>query len=290
MSPALTRVRLDGGIAGAHDRGMHITLDEPVFTTDGEFGELADVVADPTTATITHVVVQPHRRHYQARLVPVELVHPKDDGLYLDLDDEHVRMLQRVSDVEYVRSPWLPRRDQPGWDIGIEHVLTGPAYVPYSYALAVPFTYDWPTEVEYDRIPRGECEIALTSAVTTNDGHLVGHVDSFLVDRAHIDGVIVRTGIVGLRHRVAVPIGGIGQVRNDHIVLGIDRARFRALAPLPSHEFDAGRGRIERIEHALGSLVRRVRQRIVPAGTQRSRGGRPTDTGPDASPGDVDVG
>ena len=43
-------------------------------------GELADVVIDPTTKRVTHLVVQPHHEHGQARLVPIELAEGGDEG------------------------------------------------------------------------------------------------------------------------------------------------------------------------------------------------------------------
>jgi sporulation protein YlmC with PRC-barrel domain len=244
---------------------MHLTLNEPVFTIDGNFGELADVVANPSTSTITHVVVQPHRRHYQARLVPIDLVTPKDDGLYLSIDDDQLRSLQRVSDVDYVRRPWDPIEPAPGWDIGVEQVLTMPAYGLYNYP-PLPLDYSWPVTVEYDRIPRGECEITDTSAVATSDEHLVGHVDSFIVDGEHIEGVVVRTGLAGLRHRVAVPIGGIDRVRNDKIRLSVTRAQFRELPALRHRDLDARSDWSQRLEHSLGASLRTLRQRFKRAG------------------------
>src|SRR5215218_11374417 len=51
---------------------MRLDLGSPVRCTDEAFGELADVVIDPETRRVTHLVVQPHQRGEQARLVPVD--------------------------------------------------------------------------------------------------------------------------------------------------------------------------------------------------------------------------
>ena len=51
---------------------MRLDLGSPVRCTDEAFGELADVVIDPGTRRVTHLVVQPHQRDEQARLVPVD--------------------------------------------------------------------------------------------------------------------------------------------------------------------------------------------------------------------------
>ena len=41
--------------------------------TDGSFGKLVDVVLDPTSRRVTHLVVEHDRDPWLARLVPVEL-------------------------------------------------------------------------------------------------------------------------------------------------------------------------------------------------------------------------
>lgn len=53
--------------------------------TDGPGGEIADVVVDPVTWHVTHLVLQPHHRHDQARLVPMDAVvsrsrHPRSSS------------------------------------------------------------------------------------------------------------------------------------------------------------------------------------------------------------------
>jgi hypothetical protein len=40
---------------------MRLELGRPIRCSDGEFGELADVVVDPTTKRVTHVVARPHK-------------------------------------------------------------------------------------------------------------------------------------------------------------------------------------------------------------------------------------
>ena len=42
---------------------MRLELGSPVNCTDGPFGELADVVVDPTKRRVTHLVVDPDGDH-----------------------------------------------------------------------------------------------------------------------------------------------------------------------------------------------------------------------------------
>ena len=50
---------------------MRLELGSPVHCTDGPFGEVADVVVDPTKRRLTQLVVQPHNIDQgSSRLVP----------------------------------------------------------------------------------------------------------------------------------------------------------------------------------------------------------------------------
>src|SRR6185503_11915135 len=59
---------------------VRLDLGSPVRCTDDAFGELADVVIDPTTRRVTHLVVQPHRQSEATRLVPVERARGGDEA------------------------------------------------------------------------------------------------------------------------------------------------------------------------------------------------------------------
>ena len=59
---------------------MRLDLGCPVRCTDDAFGELADVVIDPTTRRVTHLVVQPRRPSEPARLVPVDRARGGDEA------------------------------------------------------------------------------------------------------------------------------------------------------------------------------------------------------------------
>ena len=52
---------------------MRLEFGTRVDCRDGTFGTLADVVIDPTTKRVTHLVVELTGENWRARLVPVEL-------------------------------------------------------------------------------------------------------------------------------------------------------------------------------------------------------------------------
>ncbi len=165
---------------------MRLELGSPVNCTDGPFGELADVVIDPTKRRVTHLVVEPHGDHGKARLVPIELANTEPGesaaiGVRCSL--EEAGKLEHVEEYAYIRLGESPDLE-PGWDIGVESVLAQP-YYGYGAGVGyetVPAEYDPHVSVTYDRVPKGEVEIRRASEVTSADGHQLGKVDGFLVD------------------------------------------------------------------------------------------------------------
>ena len=237
---------------------MRLRLGQSVQATDGEFGEVGDIIVDPVRRTVTHLVVQPHRRHYQARLVPIALVSVEDDTAMVNLDGEGMRHLQRVSDSEFTRLG-EPIDVGPEWDIGTEDVVSMPS-MDAEYGM---WSYDDRVTVNYDRIPRGECEIRRSSAVLSADDHEVGTVEGFLADDEHLAGVVVRTGRPGLRHFVVVPIDSVARVRNDLITLTVDEAAFGALPftddVLGQHHSPS---RLTGLEHRAARALRSIAARL----------------------------
>ena len=108
---------------------MRLELGSPVNCTDGPFGELADVVIDPTKRRVTHLVVEPHGDHGKARLVPIELASEADESAAsrVGCSLEEAGKLELVEEYAYIRLGESPDLE-PGWDIGVESVLAQPYY------------------------------------------------------------------------------------------------------------------------------------------------------------------
>jgi sporulation protein YlmC with PRC-barrel domain len=210
---------------------MRLELGSRVDCADGAFGELADVVIDPTTKRVTHLVVEPDHEHQLARLVPIELAEPGDDAgraVVLRATVEEVRQLPSVQDVAYLRVDGFPV-DDPAWDVGVQEVLALPYFPSYDVE---PTPLDF--EVIYDRIPKSEVEIRRASAVDSSDGHRLGHVDGFVVDRDdHVTHIVLEHGHLWGRREVTVPIGAVARVETDAVTLSLTEDEVGSLAAVP---------------------------------------------------------
>jgi sporulation protein YlmC with PRC-barrel domain len=209
---------------------MRLELGTPVRCSDDLFGELADVVIDPTRRRVTHLVVQPHHRHRLARLIPVELAEAAQNEISLRCTVEEVRRLAPVQEYAYLRLGEFPL-DDPDWDIGIEEVLA----LPYYGGSALGGYADDPDPhvgLSYDRVPKGEIEIRRSSAVTSADGHHLGHVDGFVIDdEEQVAEIVLERGHLWGRREVTIPIGAVAKVESDAVTLSISRDDVGALEP-----------------------------------------------------------
>ncbi len=82
--------------------------------------------------------------------------------------------------------------------------------------------FDPHVAVTYDRIPKGEVEIRRASNVISLDGHRLGDVEGFLVDRGErVTHVVLERGHVFGRREVTVPIEAVARVATDSVTLGL---------------------------------------------------------------------
>src|SRR5687768_6588660 len=99
---------------------MRLDLGSPVRCTDGDFGELADVVLEPASKRVTHLVVAPHGRPGDARLVPILLLRSGEPGAGMQLDGAvaEVEALEAVHESTYLPLGETAEPDA-AWDKGI---------------------------------------------------------------------------------------------------------------------------------------------------------------------------
>jgi sporulation protein YlmC with PRC-barrel domain len=216
-----------------------LDLGSSVHCTDAKYGELADVVVDPTTRCVTHLVVRPHNRPEDARIVPVDwaTADGPETAIALSATVAEVNGLDRLHETAYLRLGEFPVVD-PRWDVGVEDMLG----LPYFQAIdTAPIETDPHIVFGYDRVPKGEVEIRRASAVTASDGADLGHVDGFVVDgEGHVSHVVLERGHLWGRREVTIPIGAVERVENDAVVLRLAKDEVEAL---PSHRVHRwGRG------------------------------------------------
>ena len=223
---------------------MRLDLGSPVHCADGPFGELADVVIDPSTRRVSHLVVQPHHRHDLARLVRIDRAHalaPSNAGISLDYTVAEVSQLEPIRQSAYLRVGEFPVED-PAWEVGIQEIYALPYYESLTQdglgTSIQAIDFDPHVAMGYDRLPKDKVEIRRASVVTAADGHHLGHVDGFIADAdEQITHVVLEHGHLWGTREVAIPIGAVARIENDEVLLSLSRDEVGALKPLPVHRW-----------------------------------------------------
>jgi sporulation protein YlmC with PRC-barrel domain len=217
---------------------MRLDLGSPVRCTDDAFGELADVVIDPETRRVTHLVVQPHQRDEQARLVPVDRARAgetSDATISLGCTVAEMSEFELVRESAYLRLGEVPVED-PDWDVGIEEPLALPSSTGMDGLGAGAIDVDPHVMLSYDRIPMGEVEIRRASSVTSADGHHLGHVDGFVLDgEQQIAHLVLEHGHLWGRREVVIPASAVARVETDAVVLTLSKDAVGALPSARVH-------------------------------------------------------
>jgi len=211
---------------------VRLDLGCAVHCSDAPFGELADVLIDPGSRRVSHLVVQPEGRPHLARLVTIEEVDLAGaaPGLRLAMTSAALTKHQAVHESAYLRMAEEPK-PEPGWAVGIEESQALPSDLGMDGLGGVgPVDIDPHVMVVYDRVPEGLLEIRRASDVVSVDGHRVGHVDAFMIDDdGRLTHVVLVHGHLWGRRDVPVPFDAVREVRNDEIELSLTKDEVQAL-------------------------------------------------------------
>jgi sporulation protein YlmC with PRC-barrel domain len=213
-----------------------LALGAPVRCSDGELGELADVVVDPRTDRVTHLVVATQAGYGLARMVPIALAAPAasgDEPLALSCTLEDFGRLEPVETFVFLALGEAPKAGE-GFDVGIETAFGMPSGVDEFGGYAVASTGD--VGVSYDRIPKGTREIRRASPVLSADGHRLGHVAGLLVgSEGRITHLVLEHGHLWGRRDVTIAITAVAEVQTDAVVLNASKDEVAAMPSVRVH-------------------------------------------------------
>jgi sporulation protein YlmC with PRC-barrel domain len=223
---------------------MRLELGSAVHGSDGPFGELADIVIDPTTRRVTHLIVEPEHRHDLARLVPADRAHdaaPSDAGIVLDYTVAEISRLERVQRSAYLRLGQFPVED-PDWQVGIENILALPYYEilqPGGLGTTMPpIGLDQHITEIYDRVPKDTIEVRRESAVLSSDGHPLGRVDGFVVDgEEQITHLVLEHGHLWGKREITIPISAVAAIKIDEVSLSLSKDQVAELPSVSVHRW-----------------------------------------------------
>jgi sporulation protein YlmC with PRC-barrel domain len=207
---------------------MRLDLDSAVTCTDGPFGELSDIIIDPSTLRVTHLVVQPPEHHHLARLMPINRARDGEQataGVALDCTLAEINELPPIHESDFVRLSERPMEDVDS-DVGIEdgNMLPPMESLGAGALGAESIDVDPYMTVSFDRVPKGTVEIRGRTAVWSSDGHHVGHVVAIVVDeRDQIAQLVFEHRHLFSKRDLELPSGSIDRIRSDEVVLTLSK-------------------------------------------------------------------
>jgi sporulation protein YlmC with PRC-barrel domain len=204
------------------DARSGLRLGAPVRCSDGVLGELTDLVVDPRSHQVTHLVVEPDHAHGLARLVPVELASGDATAVTVRCTVAEFERLEPIETFAFLALGELPPSGED-FDVGIQQGFGMPAPgfdEVGGYAIAAAGQ----AGVTYDRVPKGGREIRRASPVLSADGHQLGHVEGLLLDRdGRTTHLVLERGHLWGRREVTIGVEAIAAVQTDAVRLALSK-------------------------------------------------------------------
>ena len=210
---------------------MQLSFGRSVNCKDGSFGKLADVVVDPATMRLTHLITSPPDA--EPRLIPIELADTAGDGPDVALRctlaaTEELASVREYRDLQSTEET----PDDKDWDLGVEHVLALPYDGGGGLGIGAYDGIEASLNVSYDRVPKGSAELRQASSILTADGDYLGGVKGFhLDDAALITDVVLDESHFWSRCEITIPVDAVQTLETDTVIVRLSAAE---VAELPS--------------------------------------------------------
>jgi uncharacterized protein YrrD len=215
-------------------RAMQLRLGTHVHCAGEQVGQVGDVVIDPVTRRLTHIVVETHEN--EARLVPASLVRGSEaEGHELNLSCTKAEFeeLGSILEFSYVQLDEFPEPDGSS-DVGVETVISMPLYGAEEFG-DYPGEYGSSVGLAYHRIPKGEAEVRRSSAVISSDDHQIGAACGFVLSEDRVTHVVLERGHLWGTRDITIPIEAVASIETDELRLSIGKDEVSALPSVRVH-------------------------------------------------------
>ena len=227
--------------APARTPRLRLDTEMPVMAVDGIVGRAAGIVVDPTRRRVSHVIVKPRAPWGLSRLVDASDLILTAGRLRLGMTKDRFWRCEVVDETQFLPLGEGPRLDA-GRDIGAVLVQAWP------YSDVRGGGWDLPnhngvrhlhdghgseTVMRFHVIPQSCAEIRRGTPVLDAHGHDAGSLLALLTDEQFIlTGLVMRTGHWWAHREVAIPMGNVGVVRTDLVLLSVGADHVASRPPL----------------------------------------------------------
>jgi sporulation protein YlmC with PRC-barrel domain len=213
---------------------MQFKQNASVYTADGkDAGRVDRVVLDPTTKTVTHLVIRKGFLFTEDKVVPIELLEETHEkGIRLRAEVSDLNTLPLFEEKRYVQAA---ETEPPPLEVEFRPPGLYPAPMNAAPTLAtspVASTYVMATE---QNIPEGTVALKEGARVTTADGKNVGTLEQVLTDPGQDRAayLIIAQGLL-MKERRRIPSTWVSQITEDEIFLSVGAHTIEELGFIPA--------------------------------------------------------
>ncbi len=198
---------------------MKIEIRKGVFCTDGIAGFCTQVIVNPTTLQMTHLVVQEGEPPHAERLVPLSCITSTDDhGVNLDCTRRELGLMDPLVEQTHIQV------EVPDYRGSAEAFLVGNQIFHETTTMVM----------AEENIPPDEITVDSYTWVEATDGQ-VGYVDQLEVEpeSGHITALVMRAGPPWEEKRLVIPAAQIDHLETEAVFLKLDKHDVETLPVVP---------------------------------------------------------
>jgi sporulation protein YlmC with PRC-barrel domain len=196
---------------------VDLPIDAEVRCNGEVCGHISNLILNPVTDKVTHVVVKSTKAPHQEFVMPVrDIVKSSVNCIHFSFPSEELENKQHFIETDYLQV------ELPNYISGAYRVL--PFVIPEKKVVTK----------EHVHIPPGELAIHRGAQVNALDRH-VGQVDEFLIDASsgQITHLILREGHLWGKKDVVIPLSLIDRIEGDVVYLTATKSAIDNLPDIP---------------------------------------------------------
>lgn len=209
---------------------MNIPMNVDVYCSDGLGGRSSQVIVNPTSKQVTHVVVREKQAPHTEYIVPIDQVMDSTpDMIKLSCTRAGLATLDPFIHIDTIQND-AESMGYPTEEYG-QAGNSALGYATFAHDPGERFTVTVKTEA----VPDGEISLTSGAHIHTSNGRQVGQLDGFLTDpnTGQITHLILRKGHVWGQKDVTIPVAQIDHIGEDSVYLKLDKLSISALPATP---------------------------------------------------------
>lgn len=209
---------------------MNLPINVDVYCSDGLGGRSSQVIVNPTSQQVTHLVVKEKPAPHTEYMVLIDqIMDSTPDMIKLRCTIAGLAMMEPFIHIDTLQND----AEAMGYS-SVELGLTG--NLGMGYTTFEHYPGEWVTvTVKTEAVPEGEIALTRGAHVHANNGRQVGQLDGFLVDSAtgQITHLLLREGHFWGQKEVTIPVAQIDHMAEGNVYLKLDRRSIGALPTTP---------------------------------------------------------